>query len=228
MLVDSAIESFNRRKAFFVISYDPEHVCDYITHTLGRGATVWQAQGAVFGLSEVVIPEQFIFFYRRQTGDEAGYPPYVFRVVRISRHHRSPDGQRHAQIRYFLYVIQYQLIASPCDLLMPLGVDDLDVHEHGVYIFQRIFETGERCIAAAFNTDIYAVFPALSGYLFKICPMGQRFSSGKSHPSAFDVVKYLVFVYLFEQLIYGVIPAHGFFGLGIACLAAPLTLPGAK
>lgn len=40
------IESFNRRKAFFVISYDPEHVCDYITHTLGRGATVWQAQGA--------------------------------------------------------------------------------------------------------------------------------------------------------------------------------------
>ena len=46
VLVDSAIESFNRRKAFFVISYDPEHVCDYITHTLGRGATVWQAQGA--------------------------------------------------------------------------------------------------------------------------------------------------------------------------------------
>ncbi len=31
VLVDSAIESFNRRKAFFVISYDPEHVCDYIT-----------------------------------------------------------------------------------------------------------------------------------------------------------------------------------------------------
>ena len=30
VLVDSAIESFNRRKAFFVISYDPEHVCDYI------------------------------------------------------------------------------------------------------------------------------------------------------------------------------------------------------
>ena len=46
VLVDSAIESFNRRKAFFVISYDPEHVCDYITHQLGRGATVWQAQGA--------------------------------------------------------------------------------------------------------------------------------------------------------------------------------------
>ena len=46
VLVDSAIESFNRRKAFFVITSDPEHVCSYITHTLARGATVWQAQGA--------------------------------------------------------------------------------------------------------------------------------------------------------------------------------------
>ena len=46
VLVDSAIESLNRRKAFFVITSDPEHVCDYITHTLVRGATVWQAQGA--------------------------------------------------------------------------------------------------------------------------------------------------------------------------------------
>ena len=46
VLVDSAIESLNRRKAFFVITSDPEHVCDYVTHTLVRGATVWQAQGA--------------------------------------------------------------------------------------------------------------------------------------------------------------------------------------
>ena len=46
VLVDSAIESFNRRKAFFVITSDPVHVCDYVTHTLGRGATVWQAKGA--------------------------------------------------------------------------------------------------------------------------------------------------------------------------------------
>ena len=37
VLVDSAIESFNRRKAFFVISYDPEHVCDYITPYPGPG-----------------------------------------------------------------------------------------------------------------------------------------------------------------------------------------------
>ena len=46
VLVDSAIESLNRRKAFFVITSDPEHVCDYVTHTLVRGATVRTAQGA--------------------------------------------------------------------------------------------------------------------------------------------------------------------------------------
>ena len=46
VLVDAAIESLNRRKAFFVITSDPEHVCDYVTHTLVRGATVWTAQGA--------------------------------------------------------------------------------------------------------------------------------------------------------------------------------------
>ena len=46
VLVDSAIESFNRRKAFFIITSQPEAVCEYVTHTLGRGATVWRAQGA--------------------------------------------------------------------------------------------------------------------------------------------------------------------------------------
>ena len=143
---------------------------------------VWQAQGAVFGLSEVVIPGAVHILYRRQTGTKQAIPPYVFRVVRISRHHRSPDGQRHAQIRYFLYVIQYQLIASPCDLLMPLGVDDLDVHEHGVYIFQRIFETVERCIAAAFNTDIYAVFLHFLAISLRYAPWVRRFSLRKKSP----------------------------------------------
>ena len=38
VLVDSAIESFNRRKAFFIITSQPEPVCDYVTHTLGRGS----------------------------------------------------------------------------------------------------------------------------------------------------------------------------------------------
>ena len=46
MLVDSVIESLNRRKAFMIITYQPQVVIQYITGTLGRGATVWTGQGA--------------------------------------------------------------------------------------------------------------------------------------------------------------------------------------
>ena len=46
VLVDSVIESLNRHKAFFVVTTEPEPVCQYITHTLARSATVWDAQGA--------------------------------------------------------------------------------------------------------------------------------------------------------------------------------------
>ena len=46
VLVDSVIESLNRRKAFMVITYRPEIVTQYIIKTLGRGATVWSGQGA--------------------------------------------------------------------------------------------------------------------------------------------------------------------------------------
>ncbi len=46
VLVDTSIESFNRRKAFFVITSQPDPVTDFVTHQLGRGATLWQAQGA--------------------------------------------------------------------------------------------------------------------------------------------------------------------------------------
>jgi len=45
-LVDSVIESLNRKKSFTVIVQDPAPVCDYIIHTLHRGATVWKAEGA--------------------------------------------------------------------------------------------------------------------------------------------------------------------------------------
>ena len=55
VLVDSVIESLNRRKAFFIISYDPEHVCDYITNTLVRGATVWEGQGAYTHQTHYVV-----------------------------------------------------------------------------------------------------------------------------------------------------------------------------
>ena len=40
VLVDSAIESFNRRKAFFVITSKPELVTDFVTNELVRGATL--------------------------------------------------------------------------------------------------------------------------------------------------------------------------------------------
>lgn len=46
VLVDSVIESLNRKKSFTVITSNPQAICDYITSTLGRGATVWQAKGA--------------------------------------------------------------------------------------------------------------------------------------------------------------------------------------
>lgn len=46
VLVDSVIESLNRKKSFTVITTQPQIACDYITHTLKRGATFWQAEGA--------------------------------------------------------------------------------------------------------------------------------------------------------------------------------------
>ena len=46
VVVDSVIESLNRRKSFIAITSCPQEVCDYITHTLNRSATCWEAEGA--------------------------------------------------------------------------------------------------------------------------------------------------------------------------------------
>ena len=46
VLIDSVIESLNRRKALTIITSQPQLVSDYIIHTLGRGATIWQGEGA--------------------------------------------------------------------------------------------------------------------------------------------------------------------------------------
>ena len=46
VLVDSVIESLNRRKNFFIIPSRPSVTSEYITHTLGRGATIWKGEGA--------------------------------------------------------------------------------------------------------------------------------------------------------------------------------------
>ncbi len=55
LVVDTVIESLNRRKSFMVITTHPQEVIDYITHTLGRGATVWTAEGAYTHQKECVI-----------------------------------------------------------------------------------------------------------------------------------------------------------------------------
>lgn len=46
VLVDSVIESMNRRKMLNIITSSPQIACDYITQTLARGATVWEGTGA--------------------------------------------------------------------------------------------------------------------------------------------------------------------------------------
>ena len=46
VVVDSVIESLNRRKSFIAVTSCPDEVCDFITHTLHRSATYWQAEGA--------------------------------------------------------------------------------------------------------------------------------------------------------------------------------------
>lgn len=46
LLVDSVIESLNRKKSFILVTAFPEEVSNYITQTLHRSATLWEARGA--------------------------------------------------------------------------------------------------------------------------------------------------------------------------------------
>ena len=55
VLVDTVIESLNRRKSFTVVTPDPEPVCHFINDSLGRGATLWKAQGAYTHHDQYVI-----------------------------------------------------------------------------------------------------------------------------------------------------------------------------
>ena len=55
VLVDSAIESLNRRKAFTVITEHPEPLCDYIMEQMNRSATIWEAKGAYSGATHWVV-----------------------------------------------------------------------------------------------------------------------------------------------------------------------------
>ena len=55
VMVDTVIESLNRRKSFTVVTPDPQPVCDFINEELHRGATLWQAQGAYTHQAQYVI-----------------------------------------------------------------------------------------------------------------------------------------------------------------------------
>ncbi|MGM9606180.1 MAG: YitT family protein [Oscillospiraceae bacterium] len=55
VLVDTVIESLNRRKSFTIITSRPEIAREYITQQLHRGATVWNATGAYTGEGHTVI-----------------------------------------------------------------------------------------------------------------------------------------------------------------------------
>ena len=46
VVVDSVIESLNRRKSFIAVTSRPQEVCAFITQTLHRSATCWQGEGA--------------------------------------------------------------------------------------------------------------------------------------------------------------------------------------
>lgn len=54
-MVDSFIESFNLHKYFNVVCDKPGPICDYITHTLHRSATVCEAKGAFSGDDKYIV-----------------------------------------------------------------------------------------------------------------------------------------------------------------------------
>lgn len=55
LVVDSVIESLNRKKSFMVVTHDPEPVRRYINETMHRGATLWKGEGAYTGQEQTII-----------------------------------------------------------------------------------------------------------------------------------------------------------------------------
>lgn len=55
LVIDGVIENINLSKYFTIICDNPEPICDYITHTLRRSATVYHAQGAYSGQEKTII-----------------------------------------------------------------------------------------------------------------------------------------------------------------------------
>lgn len=55
LVVDSVIESLNRKKSFMVVTHDPEPVRKYINEVIHRGATLWKGEGAYTGKEQTII-----------------------------------------------------------------------------------------------------------------------------------------------------------------------------
>jgi len=55
LVVDNVIESINLNKFFTIITTRPDEICEFITNTLHRGATVQDARGAFTHMSKHVI-----------------------------------------------------------------------------------------------------------------------------------------------------------------------------
>ncbi len=54
-LVDSIIESLNRRKCVMIVTVNPDEIQKFIIDTLHRSATVWEATGAFSGTEHTVL-----------------------------------------------------------------------------------------------------------------------------------------------------------------------------
>ena len=54
-MIDNFIESFNLSKYFNVVCDNPEPICDFIVHTLGRSASICLAKGAYSGKDKYLI-----------------------------------------------------------------------------------------------------------------------------------------------------------------------------
>lgn len=55
LVIDNVIESINMCKYFHIVCSDPEPICDFITKSLHRSATVYKAEGAYTHKNKTVI-----------------------------------------------------------------------------------------------------------------------------------------------------------------------------
>lgn len=69
-LIDDIIANITMCKSVMIVCEDAEPICNYIMHTLGRGATISQAQGAYSGVKRMIV---FTTLTRRQADRLRGY-----------------------------------------------------------------------------------------------------------------------------------------------------------